>query len=53
MKLWLVVLVVVVVLLLVGLVTPGQLGDLVRDAAAWVVEIGRTLVEAVRDIIAG
>lgn len=53
MKLWVVVLVVVVVLLLVGLVTPGQLGDLVRDAAAWLVEIARTLVEAVRDLVAG
>lgn len=53
MKLWLVVLLVVVVALLIGLVTPGQLGDLVRDAAASLVEIARTVVEAVRDMVVG
>lgn len=52
-RLWFLVLIVVVVALLAGLITPGQLGDWVRQAAAWIVQVGHDLVEGVRDLLTG
>lgn len=52
-RLWTIVLIAVAIALLVGLITPWQLGDWVRLAAAWFVEVGRDLVEGVRDLVAG
>lgn len=53
MRLWVIALVVLVVALLIGLVTPGQLGDWVRDAAAWLVEVGRSLARGLQDLVEG
>lgn len=52
-RLWLIILIVVVVALLAGLITPGELGDWVRQAAAWIVDVGHDLVEGVRDLLGG
>lgn len=52
-RLWVILIVVVVVALLAGLVTPDQLGVWVSRAAAWAVDVGRALVEGARDLLTG